>query len=73
LLALGNPRVDYFSLDVEGSEWAIIQSIPWNKVEIFFYREMHQKARLLNQMQNISLSFLNGLAFSGTFGNYSIW
>jgi len=33
-LALKNPRVDYFSLDVEGSEWAIIESIPWDKVNI---------------------------------------
>ena len=34
LLALVNPRVDYFSLDVEGSEWEIIRTIPWDKVDI---------------------------------------
>ena len=26
--------MDYFSLDVEGSEWSIIESIPWDKVNI---------------------------------------
>lgn len=34
LLALGNPEVDYFSLDVEGSEMDILRTIPWNKVRI---------------------------------------
>ena len=34
LLALGNPRVDYFSLDVEGAEIGILQSIPWSKIDI---------------------------------------
>ena len=34
MLAVGNPRVDYFSLDVEGFEWEIIKSIPWDKVDI---------------------------------------
>jgi len=34
LLSLGNPEVDYFSLDVEGAEWTIIKSLPWDKVNI---------------------------------------
>lgn len=34
LLALGNPPVDLFSLDVEGSEMGVIESIPWEKVNI---------------------------------------
>ena len=34
LNALGNPTVDYFSLDVEGSEFPILFSIPWKKVTI---------------------------------------
>ena len=32
--ALGNPRVDYFSLDVEGSELAILKTIPFDQVRI---------------------------------------
>ena len=34
LLAMGNPAVDLFSLDVEGSEFQILKSIPWDKVNI---------------------------------------
>ena len=34
LFAIGNPSVDYFSLDVEGVELDILKTIPWNKVEI---------------------------------------
>ena len=34
LLAMGNPTVDYFSLDVEGAELSILQAIPWDKVDI---------------------------------------
>ena len=35
ILALGNPKVDYFSLDVEGSEMDILKTIPWDKVSFF--------------------------------------
>ena len=34
LAALGNPRVDYFSLDVEGAEYPILKTIPWDKVNL---------------------------------------
>lgn len=34
LLALGNPTVNYFSLDIEGAEFLVLQSIPWEKVDI---------------------------------------
>ena len=34
LLALGNPTVDYFSLDVEGTEIDILRTIPWDKVNV---------------------------------------
>lgn len=26
--------VDYFSLDIEGAEWTIVRSMPWDKVDI---------------------------------------
>nr|CAH0110633.1 unnamed protein product [Daphnia galeata] len=32
LLAVGRTHVDYFSLDVEGSEYKILRTIPWHKV-----------------------------------------
>jgi hypothetical protein len=31
-LALGNPTVNYLSLDVEGAELDILKTIPWDKV-----------------------------------------
>ena len=34
LLAVGNPVVDYFSLDIEGAELPVLKTIPWDKVDI---------------------------------------
>ena len=34
LMALDNPTVDYFSLDVEGFELDILKTIPFDKVDI---------------------------------------
>ena len=32
LLAMGNPTVHYFSLDIEGAEFPVLKTIPWDKV-----------------------------------------
>ena len=34
LLALGNPVVDYLSLDIEGAELPVLKAIPWHRVHI---------------------------------------
>ena len=34
LLALGNPTVDFLSLDIEGAEFQVLRTIPWDKVDI---------------------------------------
>ena len=34
LMALGNPRVDLFSLDIEGAEYPVLKTVPWDKVNI---------------------------------------
>ena len=34
LLSLGNPTVNYLSLDIEGGEFQVLQTIPWEKVDI---------------------------------------
>merc|ERR1719334_1340020 len=34
LLALDNPKVNYFSLDIEGAEFQVLKSIAWEKVDI---------------------------------------
>ena len=33
-MALGNPQVDYFSLDIEGAEYKVLETVPWSKVDI---------------------------------------
>lgn len=41
LIAVGRTQVDYFSLDIEGSELQVLKTIPWHKVDIkviFFHR-----------------------------------
>ncbi len=37
LLAVDRTEIDYFGLDVEGSEYKILKTIPWHKVEIKVY------------------------------------
>ena len=34
MMALGNPTIDYFSLDVEGSELGILKTIPFSRIDI---------------------------------------
>ena len=34
ILALGNPTVDYLSLDIEGSELEVLTSLPWHRLDI---------------------------------------
>ena len=34
LLAVGRTEIDFFELDVEGSEYKILKTIPWHKVDI---------------------------------------
>ena len=51
LMAMGNPTVHYFSLDIEGAELAVLKTIPWDKVDI----------RVLSVETNLS-----GKVFPGT-------
>ncbi len=37
LLAMGNPQVDYLSLDVEGTELGILKTIPFDKVLLLVF------------------------------------
>ena len=34
LQALKNPHVDYFSLDIEGAEMVVLETLPWSKVNM---------------------------------------
>ena len=37
LMALNNPHIDYFSLDIEGAEAAILKTVPWNQVNVTLF------------------------------------
>ena len=34
LLAMDKPKVNYFSLDIEGAELQVLRSVPWHLVDI---------------------------------------
>ena len=50
MLALGMTSVDFFSLDIEGAEPLIINTIPFDKVDI--------KVKILKIFDNFSYGFL---------------
>ena len=33
-MALGNPHIDFFSLDIEGAELPVLKTLPWNKISM---------------------------------------
>ena len=34
LEALNLPKIDYFSLDIEGAEFPVLKNLNWNKIDI---------------------------------------
>lgn len=40
LSALNRTQVDYFSLDIEGDELAVLKTIPWDRVDIKVYKSI---------------------------------
>merc|ERR1719350_926735 len=56
LKAIGNPRIDYFSLDIEGAELQVLQTIPWDLVDInlFGIETEHGTAKdIIRHMENV--------------------
>ena len=50
LLAVGRTRIDYFSLDVEGHELLVLNTIPFDKVDIKVSYIQRLLSRILNFM-----------------------
>ena len=73
LLALGNPTVDYLSLDTEGGELEVLETLPWDKVDIraISVETQHQAAdtreRLLALLLAVGFSHLGSLARDDVF------
>ena len=48
-MALGNPTVDYFSLDIEGAEYNVLRTIPFNRTRInLFGVEINHAGEIFN-------------------------
>jgi hypothetical protein len=68
LLAIGNPTVDLLSLDIEGPEYDVLLTLPWDKVDIraiavetqFLGRDTKQK--LFTLLQTAGFTHMGPLA-----------
>ena len=36
-MAIGNPQIDYFSLDIEGAEAPMLKTLPWDETKITLF------------------------------------
>jgi len=64
LLALGNPTVHYFSLDVEGAEFPILRTIPWDQVDIRVLSvESHLAGRLFPGDRSELISYMESVGY----------
>lgn len=54
LISLGNPRVDFMSLDIEGSELDVLRTIPFDKVhiELFLIETAHSNETAITQLMS---------------------
>ena len=73
LLALGNPTVDYLSLDTEGGELEVLETLPWDKVDIRAIsveteqQDADTRERLLSLLKTVGFSHLGSLARDDVF------
>lgn len=56
LLAVGRTHVDYFGLDVEGSEHKILKTIPWHKVYMQVRTSTSLSFSLIMVHENLTIS-----------------
>ena len=67
LLALGNPTVDFLSLDIEGGELEVLETLPWDRVDIraisveTYYQTPATRERLLSLLLSVGFSHLGSL------------
>jgi hypothetical protein len=68
-LALGNPQIDYFSLDIEGAEMVVLETVPWDKVNMTLLSiEMNHAGDIFPGTKEDIHNFLasKGYTFKGT-------
>ena len=64
LMAMGNPTVHYFSLDIEGAELAVLKTIPWDKVDIKVLTvETHLAGKVFPGTRQDIIQFLDSVGY----------
>ena len=64
LLALGNPTVHYFSLDIEGAEMGVLKTIPWDKVDIWVISvETHMAGKVFPGTREDIIEFMKSVGY----------
>ena len=64
LLALGNPTVHYFSLDIEGAEMGVLKTIPWDKVDIWVISvETHMAGKVFPGTRDDIIEFMKSVGY----------
>jgi len=64
LLAMGNPTVHYFSLDIEGAEFPVLKTIPWDKVDIRVLSvESHLAGRLFPGDRHDLIAYMKSVGY----------
>ena len=65
LLAMGNPTVHYFSLDIEGAELPVLKTIPWEKVDIRVMTvETHLAGRIFPGSREELINYLEQVGYT---------
>ena len=61
---MGNPTVHYFSLDIEGAEFAVLKTIPWNKVDIRVLTvETHLAGKVFPGTRTDIIEYMNSVGY----------
>ena len=64
LLAMDNPTVHYFSLDIEGAELQVLKTIPWNEVDIWVISvETHLAGEVFPGSRDDIIDFMDSVGY----------
>ena len=64
LLAMNNPTVHYFSLDIEGAELQVLKTIPWNEVDIWVISvETHLAGEVFPGSRDDIIDFMESVGY----------
>ena len=65
LLAMGNPTVHYFSLDIEGAELAVLRTVPWDQVDIWVLSvETHMAGQVFPGTREDIIDYMTSVGYN---------